>query len=78
MVDDTLIKKEAKQIMDSFMEKLSEIEVEESYHLKRQETVREDEETKKKLDEEFKTKFLQNAPNHSTDAIIANKGSWVE
>ncbi len=71
------IKKEAKEIMDKFMNALSNIEVEEEYNLIRDETFR-DEEKPLNLDEEFKNGFLSNAPKTSGDAVLANKGEWTK
>lgn len=78
MVDEQAAAQEAKQIMDNFMASLKNIDVEESFILHRDEFSREDSSECKELDEEFKTRFLQNAPKHTSEAIVANKGTWVE
>lgn len=76
-MDEERIKKEAKEIMDNFMSALKDIEVEEEFILERDMTYRE--ETQGNVaDEDFKQRFLSNAPKTSGDAILANKGSWVE
>lgn len=71
------IKKEAKQIMDNFMEALGDIKVEEDFNLQRSDSLRE--ETKADaLDEDFQQRFLSNAPKTSGNAILANKGEWTK
>lgn len=72
------IKKEAKQIMDNFMEALSEIEVEEDFVLERDECFRDERKIGKKPDEDFIQRFLRNAPQTCGTAIQANKGDWTK
>ncbi|MFW5704877.1 MAG: hypothetical protein ACOCXG_03450 [Nanoarchaeota archaeon] len=70
------IKKEAKQIMDNFMKSMKGIEVEDDFLIERKNSFRK-EEKEEKVDEEFKQRFLKNAPKTKGDAILAEKGSWV-
>ncbi|MCA9496250.1 MAG: hypothetical protein KC589_04880 [Nanoarchaeota archaeon] len=76
-MNETKIKKEAKEIMDNFMNALSDIDIEEEFVLERKNTTR-NEKKGKKVDENFKQKFLSNAPKIKGDAILANKGTWVK
>ena len=74
-LDKDSIKTEAKQIMDNFMKSMKEIEVEEEYNLIRDECYREDG-NGSEIDEEFRQRFLSNAPKVKNDSIVANKGDW--
>ena len=76
-MDEAKIKSEAKEIMDNFMNSLSEIEVENDYLKEREVSLRE-ETTTNILDEDFKNQFLKNAQSTSGDAILANKGEWTK
>lgn len=71
------IKIEAKEIMDNFMNALSDIEVEDEFELLRDKSYRE-EKNGKNCDEHFRQAFLSNAPKTNGNAIVANKGAWVE
>ena len=71
------IKIEAKEIMDNFMKALLDIEVEEEFELLRENCYREQKEGKN-CDEHFRQAFLSNAPKTNGNAILANKGAWVE
>ncbi len=75
MVDYESVKLEAKQIMDNFMEALSEIDLEENFVLERDACIREEKDGDC-CDNDFKQRFLSNAPKTSGDAILANKGEW--
>jgi len=77
-MDEAKIKSEAKEIMDNFMKALDKIEVEEEFLLERESSFREETKEKSQLDESFKQKFLSNANKTKGDAILANKGEWVE
>lgn len=70
------IKKEAKQIMDSFSKALARVESElaDESAVKRKEQVRE--ETKIECSKEFRKIFFENAPSKSQDWIKAEKGKW--
>lgn len=70
------IRKEAKQIMDSFSKALASVESElvEEYAVKREGQLRE--ETKPDCDKEFRKIFFENAPSKSGDHIKAEKGKW--
>ncbi len=76
-MDTQAVKKEAKEIMDNFMAAMKDIEVEEDFILERSKCFREEKEGLE-VDEEFKRRFLKNATKTSGDAILANKGAWVE
>jgi Asp-tRNA(Asn)/Glu-tRNA(Gln) amidotransferase C subunit len=71
------IKKDAKRIMDSFMQSIEQFDVEEEFELHRNQCLREEKEGKT-ADEEFKRIFLKNAPKTSGDSIVANKAAWEE
>jgi len=76
-VDQDSIKKEAKQIMDNFMEALGSIEIENDFNLVRDNCLRK--ETKSsKYDEDFGQRFLSNAPSISGNAITTERGSWTK
>ena len=77
MVDKESIKAEAKEIMDNFMSALSDIDLEEDFILERDMCIRE-EGVGDLPDEDFKQRFLSNAPKTSGDAILANKGDWTK
>lgn len=76
-MNDESIREEAKNIMDNFMSAMKDIEVEDDFILKRDFCLREEGEGKV-ADEDFRQRFLSNAPKHSGDSILAQKGSWVE
>ena len=76
-MDKKNIEHEAKAIMDKFMQAMKDIEVEEDFILEREVCFREEQDGKE-VDEDFRQRFLANAPKTSSDAIIAKKGSWVE
>ncbi len=59
------------------MKALDDIEVEQEFILEREKCFRE-EGKGKDVDEDFRQRFLSNAPKTSGDAILANKGEWVE
>ena len=70
------IKKEAKQIMDSFSRKLSDLDKKaEEPIVERGEGMRE-EGNGKECDETFRDMFFKNAPNKDKDFIIAEKKKW--
>jgi hypothetical protein len=70
------VKKEAKKIMDSFMESLGSMELEEEFNFEAKNCYREEGEGKE-LDETFKSYFLSNASKTKGDAILAKKGEWL-
>lgn len=76
-MDQEEIKLQAKEIMDKFMTAMKDIEVEEDFVLEREECIREEGEGEE-TDEAFRQKFLSNAPHTKGDAIITEKGEWVE
>ena len=77
-MDELKIKNEAKEIMNNFMNALSNIEVEDEFILNRDSSYREELKNEKRINDEFKNKFLSNAPKTSGDAILANKGEWTK
>jgi len=76
-LDKESIKKEAKQIMDNFMQALGDIEVEEDFNLTRENCFR-DETESTKLDENFQQRFLSNAPKTNGNAIVTSRGAWTK
>jgi len=75
-MDESKVKEEAKKIMDSFMNSLGEIELEDSFELSRDSCYRE-EGNGEEPDEDFRTRFFANAPNVKRDFVISQKGAWV-
>lgn len=71
------IQKQAKEIMDNFVNALGNIEVEENFDLKREASYRE-EGSPNELDEDFRQRFLKNAPKTRGNAVLANKGEWTK
>lgn len=76
-MEDDSIKKEAKNIMDNFMSSMKDIEVEDNFILIRDACYREEGEGKV-ADEDFRQRFLSNAPKSNSESILAQKGAWVE
>jgi len=78
MINKELIEKQAKEILDKFANALEKVEKEkgeiESY-VDREEFERTEKEGNCSIDG-FKKRFLDNAPNHDDDFVIAEKGSW--
>lgn len=77
MVDKDVIRAEAKEIMDNFMNALGKVELEDEFELLRDDCLR-DEKSGKSGDEDFRQRFLENAPKISGTAIVANKGEWAK
>ena len=75
-MDEKSIESQAQEIMDNFFEAMKDIEVEEDFIAPASQSYREESEGKKG-DEEYKERFLKNAPHSKGDAIVANKGSWL-
>ena len=83
-IDENKVKKEAKQILDKFAHALEKVKHEHDldFYVNREDFERikagsankfsED----SKIDNNFKKKILENAPNKDEDFIIAEKGSW--
>ncbi len=74
-MDDNSAKTQAKEIMDKFMNAMSDISVEEEFILKRNKCFREDR-MGCETDEDFRQRFLSNAKKTSKNAILTNKGDW--
>ncbi len=68
------IKKQAKQIMDSFVKALDKVNIEEKFGAERKQFVRE--KLTKEEDQQFKEKMLKNAPKTKGHYIVAEKKSW--
>lgn len=69
------IKKQAKEIMDSFEKELKKVESEKiELGVKRKNQLRD--ETKNEQDPDFRKIFFENAPNKEGDWIKAEKGKW--
>ena len=71
------IEEEAKEIMNNFFKAIKDIEIEEEPYNEITE-LREEDISKKETNEEFKQRFINNAPNARGDSILANKGNWGE
>jgi len=67
------IKKQAKDILDSFSKKLEKIELGEGKVERKSQTRKE---TKASCDPDFRKRFMENAPNKDDGWIKAEKGSW--
>ena len=76
-MDQAEIKKQAKEIMDNFMEAMKDIDVEDEFVLERDACFREEGEGSK-VDEGFRQRFLKNATKTRGDAVLANKGEWTK
>ncbi len=76
-MDESKIKKQAKQILDKFADALAKVEKEskEDFYVDREEFERE-EGSGKECEEDFKKRFLENAPEHDDDFVIAERGKW--
>ncbi|MFH0831263.1 MAG: hypothetical protein V1886_00115 [archaeon] len=70
------IKKEAKEIMDSFSKALEKAEAEmpEEHIVRRAQQSRK--EGRGKIDRDFRKLFFENAPSKSGDYIKAERGKW--
>jgi Asp-tRNA(Asn)/Glu-tRNA(Gln) amidotransferase C subunit len=70
------VKKQAKQIMDSFSEKISELKLETKDIIVSKDVCERDENNEKK-DEDFDKRIMfENAPEKNKEFIIAEKGGW--
>ena len=71
------IKRQAKQILDSFADALASVEKEgkEEAGVDREEFERKEGDGKEG-DADFRSNFLKNAPGHDDDFIIAERGEW--
>ena len=85
MVDSSQVSQKAQEILDSFMKEMKEMKeireeqeslISSKYVTTRAVSMRIEGEGEE-CSEEFRAKFLNNAPNNS-QAILANKGSWVK
>jgi len=76
-MDKEKIKKEAKQILDKFADALSRVgkEKDVDFYVDRDEFERKEGEGEKS-DSGFKKKMLANAPEHTDDFIMAERGKW--
>jgi len=74
-LDEGKIKKQAKAIMDEFVNALDKVgEISGDAGLEREETTREARQAKQNND--FKERILKNAPKKSDSYIVAEKKSW--
>lgn len=80
-IDKSKVEKQAKEILDKFASALEKVEKEsgdkESF-VDREEFERHenDRENAADADINFRKRFLDNAPNHDDDFVIAEKGGW--
>lgn len=72
------ISNKAQEILDSFLEKMKNIEIEPTYNVTRKTCLREELDEPSKSDSEFIQNFLNNAPNSNQEAIITKKGDWTK
>ncbi len=68
------IKKEAKQIMDSFVKALAKAPTAKKFGQERKQFVRE--KKAKEENKEFRQRLFKNAPKVKDDCIVAEKKSW--
>jgi predicted Asp-tRNA(Asn)/Glu-tRNA(Gln) amidotransferase subunit C len=78
VIDKAKIEKEAKQILDKFAKALEKVEEEKDldFHIDRDEFERLEGKEGCKADDNFKKRFLENAPKHDEDFVIGERGSW--
>ena len=76
-MDESKIKKQAKQILDKFAGALAKVEKEakEDFYVDREDFERVEGEGEK-CESGFKKRFLKNAPEHDDDFVIAERGEW--
>lgn len=75
-MDESKIKKQAKQILDKFAKALEKVKSSsEDFYVDREKFEREEGEGKE-CEKGFKKRFLENAPQHNEDFIIAERGKW--
>ncbi len=71
------IKKQAREILDSFSKKLSMVKEKlEEPIIEREKSDRDEDGKKCEADHEFRRIFFENAPKKNKDFIIAEKGKW--
>lgn len=75
-MDQEEIKKQAKDIIDSFVSELEKIEIEEE-NVERDEDRRQEKELSEP-DSDFRKIILENAPDKKGDCIVAEKGKWTK
>jgi predicted Asp-tRNA(Asn)/Glu-tRNA(Gln) amidotransferase subunit C len=71
------IEKQAKEVLDKFAKALEKVEKEGDvdFWVEREDFMRPEGEGKK-INPDFKKRFLKNSPNHDDNFIIAEKGAW--
>ncbi|MBI2109829.1 hypothetical protein HYT58_01495 [Candidatus Woesearchaeota archaeon] len=69
------IEKQAKRIMDDFLKALKEVDEDMDFSIKRDEFTRA--EGRANCDEDFRKRFLENAPRKNKEKIIMEKGKWI-
>lgn len=77
-INEEKIKEQAKEILDKFakaLEKVDEKQIDISIEREIFERI-ENPSKENKLDQDFKEKILNNAPQKDSDFIIAEKGNW--
>lgn len=76
-MDKNQIRRQAKQILDKFANALAKVKTEgkEDFYVDREEFERKEGEGKE-CEKGFKKRFLENAPQHDDDFIIAERGGW--
>lgn len=77
-MDPERIKKQAKELLDSFAKALEKVEkqAKEEIGVDRDDFERKEREKGKERNNDFRQAFLKNAPAHNDDFIIAERGEW--
>ncbi|MFZ1970614.1 MAG: hypothetical protein WAU65_00315 [Candidatus Nanoarchaeia archaeon] len=70
------VKKEAKNMLESFSEKMSKLKVAEEEPSIKRDSFEREEKNGEECDESFKKIMFENAPNKSRDFIIAETKRW--
>jgi len=69
------LKEETKKLLDKFSKALSSVKSEKEWNVERENDRRKDGEGNS-CDNDFRKIFLENAPQHDEDFIIAEKKTW--
>lgn len=72
------VTKKAQEILDNFLDKMKNIEIEPTYNVSRKTCLRDELDEPSKPNQEFIEQFLNNAPNSNQEAIITKKGDWTK
>lgn len=76
-MNQTEIKKQAKEILDKFAKALEKVKSKENFYVERDDFEREEiNNLNKEKSEDFKQYLLENSPKKNNDFVIAEKGEW--